>query len=174
MLDRDTILIIIDFQERMIPHIVNNEEILKKAKKLVKAAKIFELPILRTEQRKLGETVDGLREGELIEKITFSCYREKKFVEKLEKLNKKKCLLIGIEAHICVLQTALDLLANKYEVYVSIDCIGSRNEIDKEIAIQRMISQGVRPTTAEAAIYEILESAEAKEFKEILKLVKEK
>jgi len=95
MISRDTALIIIDFQQRMIPHVFNNEEILRNARKLVKAFKIFKMPILRTEQRKLGKTVEGLNEGKAIEKITFSCYKERKFVEELEKLNVKNCLLIA-------------------------------------------------------------------------------
>jgi len=173
MISRDTALIIIDFQQRMIPHVFNNEEILRNARKLVKAFKIFKMPILRTEQRKLGKTVEGLNEGKAIEKITFSCYKERKFVEELEKINVKNCLLIGIETHICVLQTALDLKNNGYNVYVAVDCTGARKKIDMEVALKRLANEGVKLTTAETAIYEILESADAKEFKEILKLIKE-
>ncbi len=173
MISRDTVLIIIDFQQRMIPHIFNNEKILRNARKLVRAFKIFKMPILRTEQRKLGETIEGLNEGKVIEKVTFSCYRERKFVEELEKLNVKNCLLIGIETHICVLQTALDLKNNGYNVYVAVDCTGARKKIDMDVALKRLENEGIKLTTAETAIYEILESADAKEFKEILKLIKE-
>ncbi len=171
----DTILIVIDFQEKMLPHIENGEEILKNAKKLIKAAKIFNIPIIVTKQRKLGDIVDEIRreiEIEPIEKITFSCYREEKFKERIKKEGKRKCLLIGIETHICVLQTALDLLKEGYEVHVATDCTGSRKEKDKEVAIQKMITNGIIPTTAETAIYEMLESADKEEFKDILKIIK--
>ncbi len=170
----DTVLIVIDFQEKMLPHIENRVEIIRNSIKLLKAAKIFKLPIIVTKQRKLGKIVDEIRkeiEQEPIEKIAFSCYKESKFVEKIKEINRKKCLLIGIEAHICILQTALDLL-NEYEVHVAIDCIGSRKEKDREIAIQKMVLHGIIPTTAEIAIYEMLETAGTKEFKEILEIIK--
>lgn len=178
MLDKhNALLILIDFQERMLPHIGGKEQILKNACKLIKAAKVFGIPILITKQKKLGDIVEEIKreiEGiEVIEKITFSCFRNESFVEKLEEANRKKCIIIGIEAHICVLQTALDLLEDGYEVHVALDCIGSRKEKDKEVAIEKMIQGGIIPTTAEIAIYEMLESADAKEFKEILKIVKE-
>jgi len=129
-----------------------------------------------TEQKKLGKTVDEIRElldVKPIQKLTFSCLKEKDFVDKLKEINRRVCILIGIEAHICILQTALDLIEEGYTVYVPVDCVGSRNEFDKDVAIQRMIKEGVIPTTAEALIFEILQTAEAEEFKEILKIVKE-
>ncbi|HIP63081.1 MAG TPA: isochorismatase family protein, partial [Archaeoglobus profundus] len=76
-------------------------------------------------------------------------------------------------AHICILQTALDLIREGYTVYVPFDCVGSRNDFDKEVALQRMIKEGVIPATAESIIFEMLQTAEAEEFKEILKIVKE-
>ncbi|HEC75959.1 MAG TPA: isochorismatase family protein [Thermoplasmatales archaeon] len=175
MLDKNNaLLIVIDFQERMIPHIGNREAILKNSKKLIKAFKIFNLPIIYTQQKKLGKIVDDIEVGNnVIEKTTFSCFRERKFVDCLRKTKRNKCLIIGIEAHICVLQTALDLIENGYETYVALDCIGSRNEEDKKISIEYMIQNGIIPTTAETAIYEILESAESPEFKKILEIVKE-
>lgn len=175
MLDKENaVLIVIDFQERMLPHIENKETIIKNSRKLIKAFKIFNLPIIYTKQKKLGEIVDEVEAGKVIvEKTTFSCFREKKFVEILRKIKRKKCLIVGVEAHICVLQTAIDLIENGYESYVAIDCIGSRNEEDKKVAVEYMIQQGVIPTTAETAIYEILKTAETPEFKKILEIVKE-
>ncbi|HEC82406.1 MAG TPA: isochorismatase family protein [Thermoplasmatales archaeon] len=179
MLDKNnTLLIVIDFQERMLPHIRNREIILKNSKKLIKAFKIFNLPIIYTKQKKLGKIVDDIEVGDneiednIIEKITFSCFKEEKFVDCLRKTKRNKCLIIGIEAHICVLQTALDLIENGYTTYVAVDCIGSRNEKDKKVSIEYMIQEGVIPTTAETAIYEILETAETPEFKKILEIVK--
>ncbi len=170
------VLIIIDFQEKLAPHIVGIDRIIANSRKLIRACKVFGIPMLVTEQKKLGNTVDDIRElldVEPIQKISFSCCGSEEFMKKLKSLNRKTCILIGIEAHICILQTALDLMREGYEVYVALDCIGSRNELDKDVAIQRMIKEGVIPATAESLIFEILQTAEAEEFKEILKIVKE-
>ena len=177
MLDREsTVLIVIDFQERMMPHIEGGKEVIKNAIKLIKSAKIFELPIIVTKQKKLGEIISEIKKEigyEAIEKITFSCWRNEKFIQKLEETERKKCLVMGIETHICVLQTSLDLFANGYEVHVAFDCTGSRKMEDKRIAEQRMTAEGVKPTSAEIAIYELLKSADVQEFKKILNIIKE-
>jgi len=176
MLKDDCVLVVVDFQERLAPHIVGIDTVIANSRKLIKACKVFGIPMIVTEQKKLGKTVDEIRElldVKPIQKLTFSCLKEKDFVDKLKEINRRVCILIGIEAHICILQTALDLIEEGYTVYVPVDCVGSRNEFDKDVAIQRMIKEGVIPTTAEALIFEILQTAEAEEFKEILKIVKE-
>jgi nicotinamidase-related amidase len=178
MIDKDNcVLVVVDIQEKLAPYISGIEEILKNAKKLIKACRIFELPVIVTEQKKLGNTVEDLRDVlgkfEPIQKMAFSCVREEKFVEELEKTGRKTCILMGIEAHICIAQTVMDLMEMGYDVHVIVDAIGSRKELDKEIAIQRMIVEGAIPTTTEMVMYELLKSAEAEEFKDILKLVKE-
>lgn len=171
------VLVVVDVQEKLAPHISGIDEILKNSRKLIKACRIFGLPVIVTEQKKLGNTVEEIREvlGEFkpVEKMTFSCAREGKFVEELEKTGRRVCILMGIEAHICIAQTAMDLIEMGYDVQVVVDAIGSRNELDKEIAVQKMIVAGAIPTTTEMVMYELLKSAEAKEFKDILKLVKE-
>ena len=90
----------------------------------------------------------------------------------MEKIRPRTVILAGIEAHICILQTALDLLELGYRVYIPVDCIGSRKPIDKEVAVQRMISAGAIPTTWETLVYEMLGSAEHEKFREILEIVK--
>lgn len=177
MLSKDNaILIVIDFQERMMPHIEGGDEILKNTRKLIKAAKIFNLPIIVTKQKKLGEIVDEISnemEEEAIEKTTFSCYKNEKFARKINGMEKKQCIIAGIETHICVLQTALDLKEAGYEVHVVVDCVGSRKSYEKDVAIKRMMQEDIFVTTAETAIYEMLIDANAEEFKEILPLIKE-
>ena len=171
-----TALIIIDFQERLARHISGIDEVLKNSVKLVKACKILEVPMILTEQIKLGATVKEIREVidvKPIEKSSFSCAGCPEFNHILEKINPRRCVLIGIEAHICVLQTALDLRDRGYEIHVAVDCIGSRRELDKQIAIQRMIMKDITPTTSETVIYEILKTAQHKKFKQILEIVKE-
>lgn len=170
----NTFFVCIDFQERMLPHIPGHERMLKQTSKLVRAAHIFHVPIIHTEQRKLGTTSPllGLT-GQPIEKVTFSCVQEPAFAEHIETLGRTQCLLTGIETHICVLQTALDLQHAGYDVHVAVDCTGSRHAEDKEIAIQRLAQAGITVTTAETAIYELLASADASEFRDILKIIKE-
>ncbi len=169
-------LIVIDFQEKLVKHIHGIDEIVKNSRKLIKACKVFDIPILLTEQMKLGETIPEIRDVidvKPIQKLSFSCLRCQEFYKEFKKINPKKCIVIGIEAHICVLQTALDLLKEGCEVYVALDCIGSRKAYDKDVAIQRLIAEGVKPATAESLIYEIMETAEHEKFKEILQIVKE-
>ena len=170
------VLVVIDFQERLAPHIVGIDRIVGNSRKIIKACRVFGIPIIATEQIKLGKTIGEIAEllkDEPILKSSFSCCGERRFVEALEGLKAKRCVLIGIETHICVLQTALDLLDMGYEVHVAFDCTGSRREYDKEVAMRRMELAGVIPTTAETFIFETLKTAEAKEFKEILGIVKE-
>ncbi len=168
-------LIVIDFQERLLRHVQNADEIVKNSIKLIKAYKVFGLPILITEQKKLGDTVGEIKnliDVNPIQKMSFSCLRCEEFYREFKKLSPKKVALIGVEAHICVLQTALDLLKEGCEVYVAVDCVGSRKSVDKDVAIMRMMQEGVKPCTAESLIYEIMKSAEHEKFKEILEIVK--
>lgn len=168
-----TFVVMIDMQERLAPRIEGIKEIVDNSKKLLKASKIFGIPIIATEQIKLGETIPELRifPDFTIKKTHFSCMREKSFLEVVENIGKEKCIFLGIETHICILQTAMDMIED-FEVYVAVDCTGSRRRFDKEVALQRMSSKGVVLTTAETAIYELLESAENEKFREILSIVK--
>ena len=175
MIDENNVfLVIIDFQERMLPHIKNGDKIVGNVVKLLRAANVFGIPVIATKQVKLGNTVDKIREliPQEIEKNTFSCYRSPKFVKEVEKMGRRKCIVAGIESHICVLQTALDMLHHGYDVHVAMDCIGARNEVDHEMAIRRMIQEGVKAATAESIIYEIMKSSTHEKFKEILGIVK--
>ncbi len=167
-------LIVVDLQERLLKRITNSDEIIKNTSKLLKAFKVFRYPVLATEQIKLGETVEGVREllDEVIVKSTFSCLKCKEFYKRFKEICPKKVVLTGVEAHICVLQTALDLIREGCEVHVAVDCIGSRREVDRETAVMRMMQEGVKLTTAETVIYEIMESADHERFKEILEIVK--
>jgi len=172
----DAILVVIDFQERMMPHIDRGNEVLRNVRKLIKAARIFNLPIIVTKQKKLGNTVEEISDilgEEAIEKTTFSCYKNKEFAGRIEGIGRKQCIITGIETHICILQTALDLKEAGYEVHVAVDCTSSRKKYEKDVAIKRMMQEGVFLTTAETAIYEMLVDAEAEEFKDILSIVKE-
>ncbi len=165
-------LVIIDMQEKLLPHVADSDSVLLNTFKLAKAFKILNLPVTATRQIKLGETVSPLREilDNVYEKTTFSCMGCEEFVRKI--MGDKKFVLAGIETHICVLQTALDMLKYGFEVHVAVDATSSRKEVDRETAIRRMIQEGVKVTTAEAVIYDILKDAKHEKFKEILEIIK--
>ena len=168
----------VDFQDRMMPLISDNEEVARKAAMFLKGCRILDIPILVTQQytKGLGETIAPIREAlgefEHIEKITFSCYKNEEFRKKLEQLGKKDIIVTGVEAHICVQQTVLDLLDHGYSVYVLVDCISSRFSTDRKFSMKRMEIAGAVFTTMESILFEMLVSADHPQRKEITKLVK--
>jgi nicotinamidase-related amidase len=134
------------------------------------------VPIVTTEQyvKGLGPTIEPLatKLSGRIEKITFSAGTEPKVLAKLHQPGIRKVLLTGIEAHVCVQQTAIDLLAHGFQVYLAIDGIGSRSPIDCQTALIRMRTSGVMLTTAESAVFEWTNTAGTPTFKKISELVK--
>ncbi len=164
------LLVVIDFQERIAKHIKGIEKVLKNTRKLIKAFEIFGMPIIYTKQINLGETVFG---KDAIEKSSFSCWREEKFVEEVEKIGSNGVIITGIETHICVIQTAMDMKKAGYDVEVAIDCTGSRDEEQKKIAIERMKQEGIKLTSSEMVIYSVMKDANHPKFKDILPLIKE-
>jgi len=176
LLDKDdSLLVIIDMQERLFPVMAEKERILENVIKLVKFFRIMGLPVLLTEQQKLGNTIPEIRNEltgvEPIEKLEFDCFCSDLFNEKLTKLNRKSLIIAGIEAHICVTQTALHAFSD-YEVHVVSDAISSRSLHNWEISLQRMGQSGVTITSTEMVIYELLGKAGTDTFREVLQLVK--
>ena len=173
----DSLLIVVDCQERMMPAIHNNTELIERIATLIKGCRLLELPILTAQQytKGLGDTVsdlkDALGEFEHIEKIAFSCMGEPNFVEKLEQAQRPNIIVCGVEAHVCVQQTVLDLLQDGYNVYVIADCIGSRKELDRLYSEHRMRETGAVLTTMESVLFELLISADNPKRKDISKLV---
>jgi nicotinamidase-related amidase len=133
--------------------------------------------IVATEQypRGLGPTVEPLRSrlGEVPDKLTFSCGGRPEIFRDLRQRGVWKILVVGIETHVCVQQTALDLLADGFRVYVAVDAVGSRFDSDCEIALRRMDSAGVTLTTTESALFEWCDAAGTPEFKQISALARE-
>ena len=174
----DALALAIDFQDRMMPVIDGNEELTKKAVTFLKGCRILGVPVLATQQytKGLGETVAPVKEAigefEHIEKNTFSCYKSEEFRRKLEQSGRKNIIVTGVEAHICVQQTALDLLDHGYCVYVLVDCISSRFSTDRKFAMKRMDRAGAIFTTMESILFELLGSADHPRRKEITSLVK--
>jgi isochorismate hydrolase len=171
----DALLVVIDMQERLLPVIAEKEKVVENVLKLIKFAPIIGLPIILTEQQNLGETAPKLR-AELkgirpITKLEFDCFQSRAFVEHVGRLNKSTLIIAGIEAHICVAQTALHALSD-HAVHVVSDAISSRSLHNRKVALDRMGKAGVTITSTEMVIYELLGKAGTDQFREALKLVK--
>ena len=174
----NTCLVVIDLQERLVPALSGNEELLKRCAAIIKGMKLLDVPVLVTQQytKGLGPTVPQIAEAlgdfEPIEKVTFSCLAEKKFRNELIEVDKDYIVVIGAEAHICVQQTVLDMLDKEHHnVYLVADCVGSRSETDKNYAIRRIESYGAVVTTLESVLFELLHTAEHPKRKEVQALV---
>lgn len=175
----DSALLIIDVQEKLFPHISNNQILLENTLKLIKGIKVLNLPILITEQytKGLGFTLEPIK-NELeadykpYEKMAFSCCKEENFLDKLKKLNKKNIIICGIETHVCVLQTVIDLLDNGFNPIIVEDCVSSRKENDKKIAIKRMYKESAIITTYESILLELCVKSGTDIFKLISKIIK--
>ncbi|HHT96403.1 MAG TPA: hydrolase [Clostridiales bacterium] len=175
----ETMALVIDFQERLLPAMFNQEELIKNTKNLIKGFNVLDVPTIVTQQytRGLGMTVNELQEefnGEFTyyDKVEFSCYDNEEIKRQIKKMNKKNIIICGIESHICVQQTVIDLLANDYNVILIKDCIGSRKTEDTITAIQRMISEGVTITSYESVLFELTRKAGTETFKSISKIIK--
>jgi nicotinamidase-related amidase len=173
----DTALAVIDVQQKLISLVQEHERIVWNIRRLIDGAKLLGLPLLATEQypHGLGGTVPELaqRLSQIPDKVAFSSCGCDAFCQQLVAADTPKVLLVGIEAHVCVQQTALDLIANGYRVYVAADAIGSRCSTDYETALRRMELAGVTLTTTEAALFEWCRESSAPEFKQVSALVRE-
>jgi len=169
-------LLIIDVQEKIISAIFNKDLITKNIKKLIDAYQILEENILVSEQNpfKLGLTKPELlpkTEFKKIEKMEFSLANKKEFLKELKNKKITNLIVCGIETHICIQQTVLDCLQKGFEVILVSDAMGSRNRVDHEIALQRMIQTGAILSTTESIIFELCKTADRKEFKEIRNII---
>ncbi len=169
-------LLVIDVQDRIIDTIAEHEAVVQNIKALIKTSEALNVPILSTEQEKLGETVPELKKllpNPAVRKVNFSCCGNADFMKKLTETRKRVVIVCGIETHICVLQTALDLLEHRYRVLIVRDATSSHAVLDRETALNRMADSGATITTTEAAIYELAEKAGTDEFRRILEIVKD-
>jgi nicotinamidase-related amidase len=174
----DAVLVLVDVQEKLLPAIAEGEAVARRCGVLLEGARILEVPVLVTEQypRGLGRTVAPLLEAAsgatVYEKMTFSCARDDAFLDALEAYDRDQILLCGIESHVCVLQTALDLVENNLQVHVAADAVGSRDPQNRESALARMGREGVIVTNTESALFEMLVVAGTPEFKQVSKLLR--
>ena len=168
-------LLIIDLQERLLPHIFNKEKIEHNSNKLVELFVELNIPIIYTEQypKGLGSTVNCLKKklidnnSKKIEKTTFSAFDNEDFKNFLTQINKKQVILLGIESHICVLQTTIDLLESAKQVYIVEECIGSRKLGDANISIKRMLKSGASLINFEMIFFELIRDSKNQFFKKL-------
>lgn len=174
----EAIALVVDYQEKLMQVMTEKEELEKRAEILLKGLNILGVPMIVTQQytKGLGMTVPVLQQAagteHFSEKITFSCMENEDIRRSVQESGKKYVIVCGIEAHICVLQTCIDLKEAGYETILVMDCISSRKETDKEGAILRAQQEGVLLTTSEALLFELTRTAGTPVFKEISRLIK--
>jgi nicotinamidase-related amidase len=173
----DTGLLVVDVQEKLISLIDGHPRIVWNTRRLIDGAKLLGLPALASEQypQGLGPTVPDLasRLDHLFDKTAFSCGGCDEFCKELQRHQRRKWLVCGIEAHVCIQQTVIDLLGEGFRIYVAVDAIGSRSRVDCDTALRRLESSGAILTTVEAALFEWCEDAKSQQFKQISQLVRE-
>lgn len=173
----ETGLLVIDVQDKLVRLIRDHERLVWNIRRLIDAARVLGVPVAATEQypRGLGHTTAELLErlDQVADKTTFSCGSCPAIFAGWREADIHRVLVSGIETHVCVQQTVLDLLADGFRVYVAVDAVGSRHNIDYQTALRRMESSGATLTTTESAIFEWCEIAGTPEFKQISALAKE-
>lgn len=174
----DALFCLVDVQERLFPHMANKEIIEKNLVTLIKGLRIHDVPFIVNEQYKkgIGETIPALRElvdsDPHFEKTTFSCCANEPTLEAIKAKNKKVVIIAGIETHVCVLQTCLDLLEEGFQPVIVTDCVTSRESYNTIMAVERLVQAGVIPTTYESLLFELTVNAKSTNFKAISALVK--
>lgn len=175
----DAVLLLVDMQERLQPAIHGDARLRAKAAALAEGARLLEVPIVVTEQypKGLGPTVPELQgavkaAGGALEKTSFACTDDAGVRARLEALGRRTVLLAGVEAHICVLQTAMALQAAGYRVQVVEDAVGSRSPDDKAAGLARLRMEGVEPSTVEMALFEMMGGSRHPRFKDVQALIR--
>ncbi len=178
---QSAVLVVVDVQEKVLATVTSSpgERIIDRIGRLIRAARILDVPVLHTEQypKGLGPT-DGHVKRSLpagshpIVKSTCSCWRDEAFRIALQRTEREHVVLAGLEAHVCIQQTALDLLRVDYVPFVAADAVGSRCETDFQRALERMRRAGAEVSTAEALIFELVERCDHPKFRDILKVIK--
>ena len=167
-------LVVVDLQEKLLPAIDGNEQVLRNSLLLLRLASILELPVVLTTQyaKGLGPTVPAVLEAapevEPLDKLSFGCFGDESFTRRLEELDREQLLVAGVESHICVNQTALGALDAGYRVHVMSDAVGSRVASNHAVGLSRMERAGALLSSAEMAIYELLGRSDGAAFKQML------
>jgi nicotinamidase-related amidase len=173
-------LLVVDLQEKLVPSIHQHETVIRNTEVLIRLAQLLEIPVVLTTQyaRGLGPTVPAIAQlleaVPPIDKTSFGCFGSDQFRDTLRELPGRRttALLCGIEAHICVMQTALGALQNGYVVHVASDAVGSRSEMNYQLGLQRMEAAGAVLSSTEMMMYELLRRSGTAQFKEMLNYIK--
>jgi nicotinamidase-related amidase len=174
----NTAAVVVDIQEKFTDIIYKFDDILKSSQILLAGLNVLNVPIIVTEQypKGLGVTIpeikEYLAEYKPIEKLEFSCCGSDEFCSALKETGRKNVIVFGIETHVCVLQTVIDLIEMGYQPVVVEDCVSSRKKSDRKIALNRMRQEGAILTSYESLLFELSRVAGSDTFKEISKLVK--
>ena len=175
----DSVVLVIDIQNRLFPLIHKFEELETASLKLIEGMKALDIPFIVTEQypKGLGTTIESVQSalGEMykpIEKSSFSCIPCNEFMVKLNTHHQKNVIILGIEAHVCVLQTVIDLIADGFNPVVVADCVSSRTAENKAIALDRMRAESAIITSYESILFELCEESGTDEFRAVSKIVK--
>ena len=166
-----SVFLLVDVQEKLTPHVLNSDALVARCAWLIRLAHELNVPVLVSEQypRGLGKTVQPLLEltsgVQSIEKVHFSSYKEPSFVNHWQSLGKSQVVIAGIETHVCVLQTAMDMKDSGFDVFVVVDGVSSRHELDHRYGLKRMKQQGIHLLTAEMVFFEWVQKAGTPEFK---------
>jgi nicotinamidase-related amidase len=181
-LDRNqAILVVIDVQEKMMPVMDGRAGVERNLQRLIRGIDVLEMPVLVTEQysRGLGVTAAPVRRAleetggySPIEKSCFSAAGCEAFMEQLKASHRAQVLIAGVEAHVCVYQTVTDLISRGFDVNIVADAVTSRSPVNREIALQRMVSEGAKLTSTEMCLFELLINSGTQEFRDISRLVK--
>lgn len=174
----DCCLVVVDVQGKLAGLMQDKETLFKNVRILISSAKLLDIPVLWCQQAPsaLGPTVPQIAElladNQPINKSSFSCCGCEEFNDKLKQTGRSQILLCGIEAHVCVFQTAIDLAQSSYQVHVIADAVSSRTAENKQIALSKITAEGAKVTSVEMALFEILKIAEHPQFRQIAKLIK--
>ncbi len=176
--DRAAVLIV-DLQQKLLPLIRDSRRIVLATQKLLQGAVIFDLPVVVTEQypKGLGRTVDEVLAicppgRAVVEKPTFSAWADVSVRDALRAIDRPQVIIAGVESHVCVLQTALDLLSREFDVFVCADAVGSRGTLDHDIALERLRHERVIVTTVESALFELCGRCDTPAFKRMIEVIK--
>jgi nicotinamidase-related amidase len=174
----DVVFVLVDVQGKLAQLMHGKEGLFDSLQRLVKGMRVLEVPIIWMEQipEKMGETIPELREllagEEPVSKACFSCCGSGQFVEKLKALGRRRVVLAGIETHVCVYQTAADLVEMGYDVEIVADATSSRTEFNKQIGLEKIRRSGAGVTSVETCLLELTGRADHPAFRDILKIVK--
>ncbi len=178
ILKEETVGLVIDVQEKLFPHMQEKELLEENLTKIIAGMGFIGIHVLVTEQytKGLGFTIppvhQALGDFSSIEKLSFSCCDEPRFMDMLKSHGKKNVIICGIETHVCVLQTAIDLLAEGFQPIMIEDCVSSRKHSDKQTAIKRMRQEGAIISSMESILFELTRASGTETFKAISRLVK--